>query len=106
MSQYQPHPFRLIAAAALACLAASGALAQPAAGEPAPASLAQAFAAAWARQPEAQSLDTRRDAASARREAADSWLAEPPSLELSGKSDRVTGNDGNREYIAGVALPL
>ncbi|HEX6736332.1 MAG TPA: TolC family protein [Azonexus sp.] len=107
MYRNQNNPFRRLAAAvALVSLAAGNALAQPAAGEPAPASLAQAFAAAWARQPEAQSLATRREAMGARRQAADSWLAEPPSLELSGKSDRMGGNDGNREYVAGLALPL
>ena len=70
------------------------------------ATLQQAYAAAWRRQPEAKSLDLRLDVAAARRQAADSWLAEPPALELSAKTDRVTGNDGNREYVAGFALPL
>lgn len=91
--------------AAMVLLAAGAAGAEPAGGG-AVATLPQAFAAAWARQPEAQSLALRRDAAAARRQAADSWLPEPPALELTGKSDRVTGNDGEREYVAGVALPL
>jgi cobalt-zinc-cadmium efflux system outer membrane protein len=69
-------------------------------------SLKQAFEAAWARQPEAQSLNTRRDAASARRDAADSWLAEPPSIELSDKTDQLNRNQGMREYQVGIAMPL
>ena len=68
--------------------------------------LPQAFAAAWARQPEAQSLDLRRDAAEARRQVAGSWTAQPPSLDLSGKTDQLSKNQGSREYMAGVALPL
>jgi cobalt-zinc-cadmium efflux system outer membrane protein len=67
--------------------------------------LPQAFAAAWARQPEAQSLDLRRDAAEARRQVAGSWTAQPPSLDLSGKTDQLSKNQGSREYAAGVALP-
>jgi len=70
------------------------------------ATLAQAYAAAWSRQPEARSLAQYREAADARRQSADSWLAEPPALELSGRSDRVTGNDGSREYEIGLAMPL
>mgnify|MGYP001243252336 CR=1 FL=1 len=78
----------------------------PVKGVAAPTSLPQAFDAAWARQPEAQSLDIRRDAADARRRSADAWTAEPPTLELSGKTDRVIKNEGSREYVAAVALPL
>jgi cobalt-zinc-cadmium efflux system outer membrane protein len=80
--------------------------ADPGVAGPQATTLKQAYEAAWARQPEARSLDARRDAAAARLESADSWLAEPPALELSGKSDRATGNDGDREYVAGIALPL
>ena len=69
-------------------------------------SLKQAFGAAWERQPEAQSLDSLRDAAEARRRVANAWTVEPPTLEVSGKSDRAMKNQGNREYNAGVALPL
>jgi len=72
----------------------------------APPTLAQAFAQAWARQPEGQSLDLRRQAAQARRQAAQAWTAEPPVLEMSGQSDRLLKNQGSREYAAGVALPL
>ena len=69
-------------------------------------SLKQAFDAAWQRQPEAQSLDQRRDAAEARRQVAESWMAEPPSLELAAKTDQPFDNKGDREYAYGVTLPL
>jgi cobalt-zinc-cadmium efflux system outer membrane protein len=69
-------------------------------------SLKQAFEIAWARQPESQSLNTRREAATARREAANSWLAEPPSIELSDKTDQMNRNQGMREYQVGLAMPL
>lgn len=69
-------------------------------------SLKQSFDAAWLRQPEAQSLAQRREAAEARRQVAESWTAEPPTLELSGKTDQPLKNQGGREYVAGVALPL
>lgn len=89
------------------CLAIGGMLA---AGnlwaQSAPLTLKQAFEAAWSRQPEAQSLAERRDAAEARRQSADSWTAEPPSLEVSAKTDQLNKNQGSREYVAGIALPL
>lgn len=89
------------------CLAIGGMLA---AGnlwaQSAPLTLKQAFEAAWFRQPEAQSLAERREAAEARRQSADSWTAEPPSLEVSAKTDQLNKNQGSREYVAGIALPL
>ena len=93
---------------ALAMLAANPLWAQipPLKGVAAPTTLQQAFDAAWARQPEAQSLDIRREATDARRRIADSWTAEPPTLELSGKTDQVIKNEGAREYVAGISLPL
>ena len=72
----------------------------------APLTLKQAFEAAWSRQPEAQSLSERREAAEARRQSAESWTAEPPSLEVSAKTDQLNKNQGSREYVAGIALPL
>jgi len=88
-------------------LAAGGLWAQTAPDVPlAPTSLKQAFDAAWARQPEARSIDAHREAALARRASADSWTAEPPALELLGKTDRFNGNDGSREYEVGLAIPL
>ena len=71
-----------------------------------PLTLKQAFDAAWLRQPEAQAREAHQQAASARRQAADSWTAEPATLELSVKSDRLNQNQGNREIEAGVAIPL
>jgi outer membrane protein, heavy metal efflux system len=71
-----------------------------------PATLKQAFDAAWLRQPEAQSREARQQAASARRQAADSWTPEPAALQLSLKSDRLNQNQGSREIETGVAIPL
>ena len=68
--------------------------------------LKQAFKAAWARQPEARAARARRDAVGARRQTADSWLAEPPSLDVSYKTDQLNHDQGSREYEAGLAMPL
>lgn len=68
--------------------------------------LKQAFEAAWARQLEARAAGARRDAVGARRQTADSWLAEPPSLEISYKTDQINRDQGSREYEAGLAMPL
>lgn len=96
----------LVGLCSLALLSAGNLWAQPGPLAGAPATLKQAFDAAWARQPEAQSLELRRDAAEARRQVAGSWTAEPPSLELSGKTGQLNKNEGSREYAAGLALPL
>lgn len=96
-----PAPWRL---AALFWLCAGNVLAEPAAENIA--SLPAAYAAAWARQPEALAGDRRREAAAARRQAAERWLAEPAAIEMSGKTDQITGNEGSREYEVGIALPL
>jgi outer membrane protein, heavy metal efflux system len=74
--------------------------------EPDRPTLRGAFDAAWARQPEAQALATRREAARAQAQAAQSWTPEPVALELSSKTDRLNRNLGTREYEAGVAVPL
>jgi cobalt-zinc-cadmium efflux system outer membrane protein len=89
-------------------LAASLAWAQatPGAGRPVATTLRQAFDAAWARQPEAQSLVARRDAAAARQDSAEGWLAEPPALEVSGRTDQFDRNQGGREFVAGIGMPL
>lgn len=42
----------------------------------------------------------------AHRQAANSWTAEPASLELSIRSDRLSQNQGSREDAAGLAFPL
>ncbi len=69
-------------------------------------SLRSAFDAAWARQPEALSLQARREAARAQQQAAHSWTPQPPALELSNKTDRLNRNQGARELGFGVAVPL
>jgi len=73
---YQKHHHRWLSRTL--CLAIGGMLA---AGnlwaQSAPLTLKQAFEAAWSRQPEAQSLAERREAAEARRQSADSWTVEP-----------------------------
>lgn len=105
---------RMVAAASLmACTLGAQAQNPPmATGAPAVAapgtsiSLKQAFDAAWARQPEAQALSARRDAARASQQAAQAWTPEPVALEASGKSDRLNRNQGNREIEVGIAVPL
>ena len=42
----------------------------------------------------------------AHRQAANSWTAEPASLELSIRSDRLSQNQGSREIETGLAIPL
>lgn len=68
--------------------------------------LRQAFEAAWARQPEAATLQLRRDAAAAQGRAAQAWTPDAPALELSNRSDRWHDNQGVRELEAGVTVPL
>lgn len=105
MQRRKPPSGRL--ALALACLAASAAcVAQPASREGAPATLEQAFEAAWSRQPEAVALRLRREAAQAQRQAALAWTPEPPALTVSNKTDRFNRDLGARELEVGVAVPL
>ncbi|KPF50824.1 transporter [beta proteobacterium AAP121] len=68
--------------------------------------LTQAFHAAWARQPEALALQTRRDAARAQTQAARAWTPEPAALEISKQTDRLHHNQGAREVEVGIAVPL
>ncbi|MET4580409.1 TolC family protein [Ottowia thiooxydans] len=86
----------------IAC-AAVGAYAQTAESS---ASLKATFDAAWARQPEFQALAGRRDVVQANRRAASAWTPEAPALELTHKTDRLTRNDGSREFEVGIAVPL
>ena len=102
---------RLASRLALAVAAAAAAIAPlPASAQAGPAAavftLAQAFDAAWQRQPEARSADARRQAAEAQLSFAQRWTAEPMALELSAKGDRLTGNRGAREVEVGIAAPL
>lgn len=68
--------------------------------------LKQAFDAAWKRHPEAQLQLVRQNAAMARKQAADVWSPEPLSVELSVKTDQLFKNQGNRELVAGVSVPI
>lgn len=70
------------------------------------ASLKEVFETAWQRQPEARALQSRRDAAQAQAKAAGLLLPEAPSVEISQRSDRATGNNGAREAEIGIAVPL
>ncbi|MBA4342299.1 MAG: transporter [Methylibium sp.] len=83
-------------------LASAGVWAQT----PAVTTLKQAFDAAWLRQPEAASAELHRQAAQGRKAAAQGWTVEPPTLEVSSKTDRLSRNDGSRELEVGVAVPL
>ena len=68
--------------------------------------LAQAFTAAWQRQPAAQALAERDRAVQSRRQAADAFTPEPPSIELGTRSDRFNNNRGAQEQELGLVLPL
>ncbi|MEF7617567.1 TolC family protein [Aquincola sp. MAHUQ-54] len=86
---------------ALAALAACALAAQAQ-----PQTLKQAFEEAWSRQPEALARQAWRDAAQARRQAAEAWTPEPAALELAAKTDRLHRNDGAREHEIGIAVPI
>lgn len=68
--------------------------------------LGRGFEAAWTRQPEQRAAGIRREASRLALATAQRWTPEPPALELSSKTDRVTRNGGLREYEATVAVPL
>lgn len=105
-SRRQPGPRAALARQCMLLLAlgtaATGAWAQT----PAPTTLKQAFDAAWLRQPEAASAELYRQAAQGRTATARSWTVEPPALEISTKTDRLSRNEGSRELEFGVAVPL
>lgn len=69
-------------------------------------SLNQVFEAAWARQPEAQTLPSRREAARAQQNASQAWTPEPAALEMGYRTDRLNRNQGAREIEVGVSVPL
>ena len=71
-----------------------------------PSPIRQGFDAAWSRLPEQRAGALRRDAAAAAVGAANRWTPEPPALELAGRTDRVTRNDGLREVEAAIVVPL
>jgi len=70
------------------------------------ATLKEVFESAWQRQPEARAVQLRRDAAQAQAHAAGLRSPEAPSLEMSLRSDRVTGNKGVSEAEVGIAVAL
>ncbi len=72
----------------------------------APSALKQGFDAAWARKPERRAAPLRKDAAAAAAAAAQRWTPDAPALEMTAKTDRITRNEGAREYDAAVAVPL
>ncbi len=103
---FRPRPGALAWACAWALTGgATAAMAQTA---PAPAApdLPALFAQAWQRQPEAQALQLRRQAAQAERDSADAWTPEPAALDLQAKTDRIGSRQGARETTVGVVLPL
>jgi cobalt-zinc-cadmium efflux system outer membrane protein len=69
-------------------------------------SLHDVFTAAWERHPVARSLAARQDEFAARHDAADSLLAGAPAATLSNRNDRLQRDTGQREWEAGIALPL
>ncbi|RYF84177.1 MAG: TolC family protein [Comamonadaceae bacterium] len=69
-------------------------------------SLKQAFDQAWLQQPEARALGQRRAAAHANQRAAGAWTPSPMALELTHTTDRANKNEGQREWEAGVSIPL
>lgn len=93
----------LLATSAGAWSQAPAGAAQPTTGT---STLGELFEAAWRLQPEAQAVQARRDAVQAQRRAAEAWTPEPPAIEASHKTDRLTRNDGARELEVGIAIPL
>ena len=84
----------------------------PAAAAPAlatvshPVDLRQALEAAWQRHPQTAALAARQTEAQARSELADSLTPSPASVAIGQKTDRLHGNEGQREWEVEVATPL
>ncbi len=68
--------------------------------------LRDAVERAWARQPAYQAQMARAEEFAAKRDAAQALFPEPPSLSVGNRNDRLNRNDGQREWEAGIALPL
>ena len=75
----------------------------PAASTP---GLKEAVAAAWQRQPQAQTAQARTDALSARRVAAGAGLAAPPAIGLTHETDQFNRDVGARSLAGQISLPL
>jgi outer membrane protein, heavy metal efflux system len=89
------------------CMLSVLALAAPMAfSQAGPTSLKAAVDAAWQRSPQARTLEARRDETLAGREAAQSWIADSPSIGLSQRSDRWTDQNGVRETEISIAAPI
>ena len=102
-------PFTVRASLNLALAAAlSGAwvAAHAQAAPPNQTTLRAAFESAWARQPEAQALAARRDAARAHTRAAQAWTPEPVAVAVATKTDRLNRNLGSRDNEVGIDIPL
>ena len=69
-------------------------------------SLHEALDKAWARAVQARVAESRQSEAQASRAVANSWLAEPPSIGISEKNDRLNDRVGVREREFELALPL
>jgi outer membrane protein TolC len=107
----------------MACVLAAGALGCSALAQPAPAlslspvhaadvaaaplpNMAQALDAAWARSLESVESRSRQKLAQAQQRVASTWLAGPPTLELSQREGQGSAAEGSRETDVGLALPL
>ena len=73
---------------------------------PAPATLAEAVEAAWARTPERRVLDARQEEADARAERSRSLLSGNPAVRARYQTDEAGSGEGLREYEGGLDLPL
>jgi outer membrane protein, heavy metal efflux system len=69
-------------------------------------SLKDAVEAAWARSPQGQSAAARSEEFRVKNEAASRVFAEPPSIALSQRTDKLNNNRGARETEITWALPL
>ena len=70
------------------------------------ASLREALDQAWEKSPPAQTLEARRAESDAQGVAANSLLPGAPAVTLGHRSDQLNNNTGQREWEAGVALPI
>ena len=102
---YRKNPLSWLPGALLA-LSATAACAQNVPTTAPSTTLKQAFDAAWTHQPEALAENMRLEAGHARRLSAESWTAEPPSIEIAGKTDQLDRNEGGREFEVGITVPL
>jgi outer membrane protein, heavy metal efflux system len=73
---------------------------------PATVSLRGALDAAWSRAVAQRESEGQRRRAEADRTVANSFLAAPPSLDISHRNDRLHRNVGSRETEIGIAVPL